>query len=160
MSYEDRLYVWLLACWHGMAYWNKRGLLVSAPQALRELNALTDGPQIREAQIARIVAEFKNTSPPYVSFDPALQQDRAADRAEVDRLRKRKSRGAGYIGSGPPDICAKSADAPIEIIRKKAAPRGHRGSPKHTFGYVLVNGVPQWNNGARTLHLELVRKAA
>ena len=32
---------------------------------------------------------------------------------------------------------------------------------RHTaYGYVLVNGVPQWNNGARTLHLELVRKAA
>jgi hypothetical protein len=72
LSYEDRLHVWLLACWHGMAYWNGHGLLISAPQAVRELNALTDGPQIREAQLARIVVEFKDTSPPYVSFDPAL----------------------------------------------------------------------------------------
>jgi hypothetical protein len=71
LSYEDRLHVWLLACWHGMAYWNGHGLLISAPQAVRELNALTDGPQIREDRLRKIVAEFKDTSPPYASADPA-----------------------------------------------------------------------------------------
>jgi len=71
LSYEDRLHVWLLACWHGMAYWNGHGLLVSAPQAVRELNALTDGPQIREDRLRKIVAEFKDTSPPYASTDRA-----------------------------------------------------------------------------------------
>lgn len=71
MLYEDRLYVWLLACWHGMAYWKGHGLLISAPQAVRELNALTDGPQIREDRLRKIVTEFKNTSPPYASTDPA-----------------------------------------------------------------------------------------
>ena len=34
----------------------------------------------------------------------------------------------------------------------------HRGSPASAYGYELVNGVPQWNNG--TLHLKSVRKAA
>ena len=52
----------VLACWHGMAYWNRHGLLISAPQAVRELNALTDVPQIREDRLRSIVAEFKNTA--------------------------------------------------------------------------------------------------
>ena len=62
MDYQDRLHAWLLACWDGMAYWKGRGLLISTPQAVRELNALTYGPQVREDRLRKIVTEFKNTA--------------------------------------------------------------------------------------------------
>ena len=159
MRYEDQLYVWLLACWHGMAYWKGRGLLISAPQAVRELNALTDGPQVREDRLRKIVTEFKNTAPPYVSTDPAVHaaHARVVERTELDRLRKRKSRGTAANDTRAPHIPAESADAPIEILRKKPGVLRRRASTKHAYGYVVVNGVPQWNNG--TLHLKSVRKA-
>ena len=145
MDYEDRLHVWCTALLKGMPYYNGRGLLIPLPQAVRELNALTDGPQVRAAQLGRIVAEFKDISPPYPSFDPALQcaQDRAADRAEVDRLRKRKSRGTAYDGTATPDIYAEGADTPIEMVRKKSRPRGHRGSPKHDRSAVELEDLAQ-----------------
>ena len=83
---------------------------------------------------------------------------RVVERTELDRLRKRKSRGTAANDTRAPHIPAESADAPIEILRKKPGVLRHRASPKHAYGYVLVNGVPQWHNG--TLQLESVRKAA
>ena len=128
MDYEDRLHVWLVACWHGMAYWNGHGLLISAPQAVRELNALTDGPQICEDRLRNIVSECKNTAPPYVSTDPAVHaaHARVVERTELDRLRKRKARGT-HNDTRTPDIHAKGVDAPIEMLRKS---RGCQGTER------------------------------
>jgi len=70
LSYEDRLRVWMAALIKGMAYWNGRGLLIPVRQAVEELNGSLDlGRQMRAAQLKRIVAEFKDTAPPYSSFD-------------------------------------------------------------------------------------------
>ena len=81
LSYEDRLRVWMTALIKGMAYWNGRGLLIPVRQAVEELNAYLDlGRQMRAAQLKRIVAEFKDTSPPYSSFDLTM---RAATRRAV-----------------------------------------------------------------------------
>ncbi len=65
----------------GTAYWNGRGLLIPLRQAVEELNACLDlGRQMRAAQLKRIVAEFKDTPPPYWSFDLKM---RAAKRRVV-----------------------------------------------------------------------------
>ncbi len=81
LSYEDRLRVWMVALLKGMAYWNGRGLLIPVRQAVEELNGCLDlGRQIRAAQLKRIVAEFKDTPPPYSSFDLKM---RAANRRAV-----------------------------------------------------------------------------
>ena len=113
LNYEDRLHAWLLACWHGMAYWKGHGLLISAPQAVRELNALTDGPQIREDRLRKIVTEFKDTAPPYSSFDPPLklraekQRERAAERAAKHRanMRERMREKRSAVEQVPPSFC-------------------------------------------------------
>ena len=81
MTYEDRLRVWMAALLKGMAYWNGRGLLIPVRQAVEELNGCLDlGRQMRAAQLKRIVAEFKDTAPPYSSFDLKM---RAATRRAV-----------------------------------------------------------------------------
>jgi len=81
LSYEDRLRVWMAALLKGMAYWNGRGLLIPVRQAVEELNGCLDlGRQMRAAQLKRIVAEFKDTAPPYSSFD--LKMRAATRRAE------------------------------------------------------------------------------
>lgn len=157
MDYEDRLRVWCTALLKSMAYYNGRGLLIPLPRAVRELNAATDGPQIRAAQLERIVAEFKDISPPYPSVDPALTaraaktQERAADRAEKHRLRLRKSRGSEVLDTRHPHMDAGSALAHIEMIRRKATPARDRGSPKHAYGYEVINGIPRWNNGGHRI---------
>ncbi len=73
----------------GIAYWNKRGLLISLQHAVEELNArprLADVPQLRADQLKRIVAELKDVSPPYSSFDPALRKQTAqAEKRKSDR---------------------------------------------------------------------------
>ena len=128
MDYEDRLHVWLLACWHGMAYWNGHGLLISAPQAVRELNALTDGPQICEDRLRNIVSECKNTAPPYVSTDPAVHaaHARVVERTELDHLRKRKARRTQMI-RGPPTYTPKAWTRPLKCLGKS---RGCQGTER------------------------------
>ena len=77
MNYEDRLHVWCIALLKGMPYWNGRGLLIPPGQAVEKLNAsphLDRGDQLRAVQLNEIVAEFKDTAPPYPSFDPRLKQ--------------------------------------------------------------------------------------
>ncbi len=94
MTYEDRLRVWTAALLKGMAYWNGRGLLIPVPQAVEELNASLDlGRQMRAAQLKRIVAEFKDTPPPYPSFDLKM---RAANRWAVGTEHSPAS-GYGYV---------------------------------------------------------------
>lgn len=81
LRYEDRLRVWMAALLKGMAYWNGRGLLIPVREAVAELNASLDlGRQIRCAQLKRIVAEFKDTPPPYSS---CVLKMRAATRRAV-----------------------------------------------------------------------------
>jgi hypothetical protein len=87
MTYEDRLRVWTATLSKGMAYWNGRGLLIPVRQAVEELNGCLDlGRQMRAAQLKRIVAEFKDTAPPYSSFD---LKTRAANRRAVGTFASR-----------------------------------------------------------------------
>jgi hypothetical protein len=96
MDYEDRLRVWCVVLKMGMAYWNGRCLLIPLQQAVEELNASPEVGQLRAAQLKRIVAEFKDTAPPYSSFDPRLKlraekkQERAAERAAKHRAYMRE----------------------------------------------------------------------
>ena len=63
-------------------------------QAVEELNACLDlGRQMRAAQLKRIVAEFKDTAPPYSSFDLKM---RAATRRTVGTEHSPAS-GYGYV---------------------------------------------------------------
>ena len=54
-----------------------RGLLIPVRQAVEELNGCLDlGRQMRAAQLKRIIAEFKDTAPPYSSFDLKMRAER------------------------------------------------------------------------------------
>ena len=99
MDYEERLHVWCIALKMGMAYWNGRGLLIPPSKAVEELNAsphLNHGGQLRAVQLNEIVAEFKDTAPPYPSFDPRLKlraekrRERAAEQAAKHRVYMRE----------------------------------------------------------------------
>src|SRR4051812_14846618 len=113
MSYEDRLRVWCIALKKGIAYWNGHGLLVPLQQAVMELNGSAEVGQLRSAQLKRIVAEFKDTSPPYSSFDPRLaleaekQRERAAERAAKHRayMRERMRQKRAAVYQVPPRFC-------------------------------------------------------
>ena len=139
MDYEDRLQVWCVALKKGTAYWDGRGLLIPVQQAVKELNASAEVGQLRGAELKRIVAEFKDTAPPYPSFDPRMklflekQRERTAERAAKHRAymreRMRKKRAAGEqvppqfcgskgIDTGPPEIWAKTAKRAIDSIGK------------------------------------------
>ena len=139
MDYEDRLRVWCVALMKGIAYWNGRGLLVPLQKAVKELNASAEVGQLRATQLKRIVAEFKDTSPPYSSFDPRLtlaaekQRERAAERAAKhraymrERMREKRAAveqvpprfwGSTGMGIGPPEIWAKTAKRSIDFIGK------------------------------------------
>jgi hypothetical protein len=76
------------------------------------------------------VAEFKDRSPPYSSFDPRLKlraekkQERAAERAAKHRAYMREKRADTWanlgsrrqIGTRGPEIWAKTASAGIDFI--------------------------------------------
>ena len=140
LSYQDRLRIWMAALLKDMAYWNGRGLLITVRQAVEELNVSLDlGRQVRAAQLKRIVAEFKDTSPPYSSFDPRLalasekRRERAAERAAKhraymrDRMREKRSAveqvpprfcGSKGMGTRPPEIWAKTTKRSVEFVGK------------------------------------------
>ena len=110
MDYEDRLQVWCVALKKAIAYWNGHGLLVPLQQAVKQLNASAEVGQLRASQLKRIVAEFKDTSPPYSSFDPRLtleaekQRERTAERAAKHRayMRERMREKRAAVEQVPP----------------------------------------------------------
>ena len=128
MDYEDRLRVWCVALKMGMAYWSGRGLLIPLQQAVKELNGSAEVGQLRGAQLKRIVAEFKDTPPPYSSFDPRLalaaekQRERAAERAAKHRayMRDRMREKRSAVEQVPPRFCGptKTTKRSVEFVGK------------------------------------------
>ena len=148
LSYEDQLYVWCLLLRNKLAgkiapahpkdnRALEYALLIPEQMAVDEINATTDVSVTRRDLVA-IVGEFADQAPPYPSTEPAPIKYKP------------------YLHSGGGKKLRKSQQKQGRFWPKSWI----EGRPTSAFGYVLVNGVPQWNNGAHTLHLKSVRKAA
>ena len=164
MRYEDRLYVWCLLLRNKLAgkiapahprdnRALEYALLEPEQMAVDEINAITDVEPITRKMLTSIVREFADKAPPYPSFE---EGGRVVYMREL--MRKRRAVGNnGTLEAGIPMV-PKLLTRPVDSKQKTTINSRHQGSPASAYGYVLVNGVPQWNDG--TLHLESVRRAA